>query len=155
EVARRVRKHRLQRPEELDRKPTERGRPSLGAGARHGTEVAVHHGRAAHLARRHAERARYRIGHQAFERPLAELAERHADEKISLVLGGAAEEPTKPLEPPPRGAWATEGGDLFERAIDVGEPEVARRSGRLRRHPPKRGGADSDPPLARRTAQQR
>src|SRR4051812_33326071 len=148
DVPRRLREHRLERPEELEPEAREPG-PALGQhGPRHLRQPARQHERPAHLVRRHLRRGGQRLGHEAREGPLAELAEDQAHEEILLLAGGAGEKAGEEPAALGRGAGAGRAGETLEGGVHLAQGERGLGGDRLRHGAPDDGAAQADPPLA-------
>jgi len=94
--------------------------------------------------RRNARRPGHRVGHDALERALPQIAGQQPDQELSLALRGAAEELGQ--QPPPfrLGTGPGDGTDRLERDVDVGQGE-GRRCGPGLRHARIIPNAGADP----------
>ncbi len=86
-VVRRAGEHREHRPEELDRKPGEAGKPVHQRGPGYAGQIARHHDGAAHGLRWQRRGSRHRLQHHRLERTLAQLAGDEAKEEPLLLPG--------------------------------------------------------------------
>ncbi len=149
----RAREHRRDRREQPQREAGEAGRALLEGGAGERAEVGRVHGRAPDVGRREPRRPRDRVGHDAVERALADLAEEQLDEEPAAGLVGGLEQRPETAQPPLGRAGSRQGGDLGETLVETRERErrpdrIARGHRRLQGAP-----ADADPSLGQRAGQ--
>ena len=86
----RLRQHRLHRPEQLDGKPREPGRPLKKRRLGHDPEIARQHRRPPHIRRRQPCRLRDRLDHHPLERPLPQFPDQQPHQKILLSSASPA-----------------------------------------------------------------
>jgi hypothetical protein len=147
DILRGLREHRLHWTEELHVVQVECGDAVFRDAAGDGRDIAGHHDGTADVCRREAVRFGEPVGHDAFERALADFAGEQSGEKLLLVGVGAGEERRQQGPAPLRRSAPAKRLYFRERPIDFEETQGRSGSG-FAAHAAQGCIADADPALA-------
>ncbi len=148
-----AREHRQHRPEWFEADGGERLAPT-GAGERgHPTEITVEHQRPPELGELHVARSGRGVGHEAFERALAQLTGEEPTDELAFVGGRPLEQRDEDRPAGRRRALTPRLLERVDREVEVGDGE-ARLRGRVDLDAGHRGPTDADASLPGRPGEE-
>ena len=148
-----LREHRLQGPQDLEPEPRQPRLPIGKRGRRDHAEIAREHEGAPHVRDGDAGGARHRVGDDALERALTELAVEECAEEPLFGLGRTGEELGDRATARPLRSGAARSPDRPERRVDL--EKLERRAFGRRREVAERRPADADRPVRKGAGQVR
>ncbi len=152
-VLRRLREHRLDRPEQLDPEPREGPRAPGEGRLSHEPQVSGGHHRAPHALAGDPRGAGGRLDRHALQRPLAQLAQHQAGQETLLARRGTGEQVAEQTHLLPRRSRARRIRNALQRPVNLPEFERGGRGAPLGHGLPHGGNADTHATLRQRAGE--